>query len=175
MTKYLDAGREFAWAVGLFEGEGSCGVMNRKKVSELGRCPHFRMSLGMSDRDVIRRLHSAMGCGRMEGPVIRPRSKPMWIWVCTRRADIERLLPMMRPYLGVRRRQQVSAVLKVLRDRPPVRVIPPRSSPDCGARSNSASLDYGRHIRRGEAPCQSCTDRWRRYQQRMAARRKAAT
>lgn len=166
-----DTQQQFAWAVGLFEGEGYCGVMNRKLVTEHNRCPHFRMSLGMTDRDVIVRLHAVMGCGRLEGPVRRLRSKPMWVWVCSKRADLERLLPLMLPHLGGRRQQQLQAVLNALRDRPAVRVIPPRSSADCGARSKSASLDYGRHIRRGEAPCQRCTDRWRRYQQRMTARR----
>lgn len=88
----------WAWAAGLFEGEGSV-------INAAGR-----LSVKMTDEDVVRRLHSIVG-GRVYGPysydtqVDGSVRKPAWMWVSDG-ADPGAILRRWWPWLGARRRER---------------------------------------------------------------------
>jgi hypothetical protein len=105
----VTAEADFAWACGLFEGEGS--VIHRGH----GRSMHRGLSLGMTDLDVLERFASIMG-GRIGQRSERGGAyKPMWRWQLARWRDVEPLLRRMLPYMGARRR---GAMEKLLADPP---------------------------------------------------------
>jgi hypothetical protein len=65
---------DYAWAAGLFEGEGSV-MISPKDIPCL--------SLAMSDEDVVRRFADIVGRGRINGPYQYGKGKPMWYWKVT--------------------------------------------------------------------------------------------
>lgn len=101
---------DIAWAAGLYEGEGSCIALKiNDKWGAKRRYP--RISLGMTDEDVVWRFHSIMGVGRVTANKPRPGRKQMWTYQCTRREDCLSIIERLRPYLGTRRLAQVDAVI----------------------------------------------------------------
>lgn len=102
----MSSEQEFAWACGLFEGEGS--ITHKKSKGRVLRV----LSLGSTDEDVVRRFHKVVGVGKVRGPYRSngPRSlpthKPIWHWTCGRWVDGAPLLERMMPFLGDRRREK---------------------------------------------------------------------
>lgn len=102
---------DIAWAVGLFEGEGCIGIWKTQKGRKL---PLIRLSLEMTDRDVVERFCEVVACGRVTGPHVykRPTNrKPTYGWLISNRADVERILLMFQPWLGERRSSKAQEVL----------------------------------------------------------------
>ena len=95
---------EWAWAAGLFEGEGSIYSMDRAKDGH-HQLPVMRLAIQMSDRDVVERFCRIVECGKVGGErrFGREHHKPMYMWVISRRSEIERLLLTMLPWFGERR------------------------------------------------------------------------
>ena len=92
---------EWAWAAGLFEGEGSIIVKRQ------GRRKVLALSLKMTDEDVVRRLHGIVG-GVVFGPYQYQQDdgserKPWWLWR-NDGVDPSRVIRQMWPWLGARRR-----------------------------------------------------------------------
>lgn len=81
----------------LFEGEGCIGI------KRTGNHLYARLTVSMSDEDVVRAFHQRAGCGTVRGPVQRPNRKPMWTWAVGHKAEVRRLLTLWLPYLGERR------------------------------------------------------------------------
>lgn len=103
---------EFAWAIGLYEGEGSCSCTpHRNGKGRLNLRP--RMGLWMTDEDTVRRFAAAVGVGNVYGPRTRTdrSSLPQWGWSVQRMYDVEALLLRMLPHLGERRKAQAQRVL----------------------------------------------------------------
>lgn len=50
----------WAWAAGLFEGEGSIIIQN---YSHGGR--GFKLQLSMVDKDVVKKFHEVVKCGQL--------------------------------------------------------------------------------------------------------------
>ena len=102
--------QEFAWAVGIFEGEGSFILGGAK------RWPALQMKLGMTDEDVIHKASAILGLV-VTGPYAqrplpdgRP-SKPMFR--ATKGGPIARaMIRKMLPYLGSRRRARAEELLR---------------------------------------------------------------
>lgn len=92
---------DIAWAAGLFEGEGSICIFEQKH----NVLPLIRVSIQMTDRDVVERFVQIMGCGRVTGEhrFGREHHKPTYRWHIGNRADVERIVLMLLPYLGERR------------------------------------------------------------------------
>ena len=93
----------FAWAAGLFEGEGTiCAV-------KAGNTMALRIAIGMVDKDIIDRFHSIVGVGVVNGPYAgrKQNHKPIWYWRLGRRSEQIEFVSRIWPYLGERRRQQV--------------------------------------------------------------------
>jgi hypothetical protein len=97
---------EIAWAAGIFEGEGS--IVHYTYEGRKQR----RLTVKMTDEDVVLRLVTATGCGAVTGPEQRREGwKPIWTWNVCRWAEIEYLLQAWRPLLGERRRAKADQLL----------------------------------------------------------------
>lgn len=109
---------EFAWAVGLFEGEGCIGhreetLRGEPRVQLDGTVTRTReLMLATTDLDVLERFHAAVGgVGKIYGPTQRPPHKPIWRWRCGKWADLAPLLERMLPLLGERRAEKARELL----------------------------------------------------------------
>jgi hypothetical protein len=160
MDLIMSTPEEWAWAAGLFEGEGWIG-MNGGTVA---------IAIHMTDRDVLERFQTVLEGGHIQGPYDKgPRRRPMYQYTTGHRDIVRRACQMLLPWLGERRSARVIELSPQIRE-------PRPTSPDCGW---DASTSWGvtRHSRRGEPPCQSCRDRQnatsRAYRARVAARQAA--
>src|ERR1700690_4347536 len=113
-SKQMAEAIEFAWAAGLFEGEG---CISFKPKSPTRASMLRRAAIGMTDLDVIERFHEVVGVGTINGPYV-PRSKvtgkqtkPVWHWRCAKWSDLEPLLVRLEPFMGERRGAAVRPVL----------------------------------------------------------------
>jgi hypothetical protein len=104
----------FAWAAGLFEGEGTVTYSPRTESRKMSR----RVAIGMTDPDVLRHFHEVVGVGYMNGPYARRSTttgneiRPVWTWACSRWSELQPLLERLEPFLGERRGAAVREVLK---------------------------------------------------------------
>jgi hypothetical protein len=89
---------EWAWATGLFEGEGCIHVWPKRNGGVL--------IVRMTDLDILQRFADIAACGIIRGPlaVAQPHHKPSYEWRVSRWPDTVRVLQAMYPLLGVRRR-----------------------------------------------------------------------
>lgn len=99
MPSDLDIG----WVAGLIEGEGTFSI---------GKDHSCRMSVRMTDEDVLIRAHAAFG-GTLAGPYQEvPRVKPIWCWSITRREILIPFLNMILPHMGDRRSARIQELLE---------------------------------------------------------------
>ena len=104
----------FAWAAGIFEGEGtlSFGPRSEGKGGTLRRA-----SVGMTDGDVVQHFYEVVGVGHLNGPYARRSAatgkehKPMYFWTCQRWPDLEGFLRRLEPFLGQRRGDRAREML----------------------------------------------------------------
>ncbi len=92
----------WAWAAGLFEGEGS---VNRRRYG-------YSITVSMTDRDVLLRFYTALECGRLYGPY-QPknlRAKKVWKWVVSDKAGILQFQERVGALLCSRRKVQLRPV-----------------------------------------------------------------
>lgn len=95
---------ELGWLAGLLEGEG-CFHVQRE------RWP--RITLQMTDEDVVRRLYEVTQVGRVNGPYFTSghAQKPAWRWIVSKRDDVEDLLIAVYPLMGERRQAKIQTCL----------------------------------------------------------------
>lgn len=100
---------DFAWAVGLFEGEGCIGTTKN----------HYcvRLTLVSTDEDVVRRFQHVVGFGRLNGPHKGqgPNSKPSWVWAKSGQ-EAELFLAEMLPFMCERRASRAREVIALRAD-----------------------------------------------------------
>lgn len=96
---------DFAWFVGVFEGEG-CITLERQRPT---------LRIAMADEDIIRRVHAIAGVGYVFVSIRdkNPLHKPMWSWGTSRQGQSINLLWRMLPLLGERRAARAWEVLEV--------------------------------------------------------------
>jgi hypothetical protein len=99
---------DWAWAAGLFEGEGNIHKFQNKGGMGL----HLRLRVSSTDRDVLDHLVSIAG-GGYTGPyhMDNPRHKPIWLWSLNRQNDVLKVMSHFYPYLGERRRARWDEVI----------------------------------------------------------------
>ena len=114
---------ELAWLTGIWEGEGSWMYKRgRTRTYPNGKTytekPHMRMTMGMTDQDIMERVGVIMD-GRSithtdGGPVHKAAGqKPMYI--ITLQGDAaRRWTELMKPYLGKRRQQKYQFIMEQL-------------------------------------------------------------
>lgn len=106
-----DTAADWAWAAGLFEGEGSavCTPYFKKRT----RYQRF-LVVTSTDADVLEKFCAIVGAGvvrynqRRNAPV---HYKPVHRWTCSNWSDIERIARGFLPWLCERRRQAVEFLL----------------------------------------------------------------
>ena len=111
---------EVAWLAGLWEGEGCWYINPERKWWSNQRQKYYtssayiRMSLGMTDRDVVERVAAIMD-GRKVRHEYRskknPNHKDMY-WMQLQGAAAYRWTMHMKPYLGERRKHKIDWIMK---------------------------------------------------------------
>jgi hypothetical protein len=93
---------DFAWAAGLFEGEGC--------ITYTQKAPVLRMN--MTDRDVLERFASVMG-SHITGPYTSRTKggKPFYQWHLGGIRQTQAALRKLWPYLGERRRARAALMI----------------------------------------------------------------
>lgn len=99
----------WAWAAGLFEGEGC--IRHSRGTS----CR--RLALNMTDLDVLQTFQAVVGAGslRERKQNVPKHWKRSWAWNCSTWSEVERIGRRMLPYLHARRRAKMQ---ELLADRP---------------------------------------------------------
>lgn len=98
---------EAAWVAGLLEGEGSFELTDSANRRRLG------VVCAMSDRDVVERLLTVVGAGRIYVRTPQPPrgNKTMYAWTLTNRPEVAQLISEIRPFMGERRSAKIDAML----------------------------------------------------------------
>lgn len=152
---------QLAWFAGLFEGEGTF---------ETSKASTVRMTIGMTDEDVIERVQ-ALFPGRPIGvrPDMKPvqsnynKPRPVYVWRVSEGREVRRIIELILPWLGKRRRKRALEVLAHLDSR---HVPGTPLKPEC----KSGHMMSGDNLvrRGGQSPywrCRQCAeDSQRRYQ-----------
>lgn len=108
-----------AWVAGIIEGEGCLGLhMKQPKKSE--PYPMFKISVNMTDEDVIKKLHAYVGAGTISGPCFHknPKFKPFWRWHVNRRDIVYLLCSLLLPHFGNRRAAKAQKIMEAINQTP---------------------------------------------------------
>jgi len=111
IDKKLWTDTNLAWLAGLIEGEGHLGCTSRGRK-------RYRISLGMTDEDVVRKAHKIAGMGVVRGP-LKPTGlgkKKSWMWDVSRRSHCLELLQTIRHWFGHRRLAKVVQLEKSVKN-----------------------------------------------------------
>jgi hypothetical protein len=79
---------ELGWVAGILEGEGCCFVTTRSKGG-YGPYVYARVTVCMTDRDILERLQRVTGIGTLEKIRERenPQHKPISQWIVCRNQE----------------------------------------------------------------------------------------
>lgn len=115
---------ETAWVAGIMEGEG-CFTIRRAPASKIKL---LQVYCGMSDEDVIRKLHSIVGFGSVHTTnrtdPARASHKTIYAWNCAKRSVVIPFLEAIRPHMGARRTAKIDEMLQYALDNPPYSPAP---------------------------------------------------
>lgn len=109
---------QLGWVAGIIEGEGSISVTAAQKIGNVYTYP--LVIVGMTDEDVVRRLHEWSGIGRVTGPFCPPSrgtNKPHWCWSVNKISHVEALCAAIAPFLSERRQEQVRVMRQKIAER----------------------------------------------------------
>lgn len=101
---------KLAWAAGVFEGEGCFSLATRSDRSESK--PQACAVLRMTDEDIVHRFYEIIGVGSVSRH--EPSSggtKPFWQWSARGHDSVLRVVTMLWPWLGMRRRFRAEEVV----------------------------------------------------------------
>ncbi len=92
-----------AWAAGLFEGEGYCGIRGTQRQPAV--------TVQMTDEDVVRRFCASVGRGSVRRYHYPPR-KVTWQWSVQGASDVLHVLGLLWGHLGERRQERAYEVIE---------------------------------------------------------------
>lgn len=98
----------FAWAAGLYEGEGCLSCRHTATVE---------LKIKMTDLDVLQRFQSIFNIGSITqsaSPSLQPHWKPIWTFRVSNQAGVRKILSAITPYLGIRRGYKAQNVLDAI-------------------------------------------------------------
>jgi|SRR6185437_4290006 len=99
---------EIAWLAGIFEGEGTLDFDKK--------CNTVRMTICMTDKDVLDRVCQVAGFGKVIPKTspsrMGPKKKPMYQWRIGNRAECLLLANAIFPWLGERRKARISEAIQ---------------------------------------------------------------
>lgn len=107
-----------AWAAGIYEGEGCIVPI----VGTTGRM-QVQLNVGSTDLDVLEKLLSVTGFGRITGPYLRDDRKPKWCWRAHGWETAKTIFAAFEPHLCSRRTKRYLEVL-AMQPPPPNRFQP---------------------------------------------------
>lgn len=151
-----------AWVAGILEGEGSFTLgAEGYRAGGKPRIRQIQVTCGMTDEDVIRRLHRLAGIGNLHlGRRRDPRranAKQMYVWQASKRLDVLPFLREIRPLMGERRGARIDELLDYAEKSPLIYHQPLI----CGTR---------RAYRKG-CRCEKCRAETARYQRELRRRK----
>lgn len=95
-----------AWLAGIIEGEGSI------EYGAGSRGNYYKVTVEMTDLDVVDRVHRIAGCGTLRGPYWHPKStKEIWKWAVQNRPAVLALLQVIYPLMGIRRQTKIEDLM----------------------------------------------------------------
>lgn len=101
---------KLGWVAGILEGEGSFTLSSSK-----GRSKRIRVSVEMTDIDVVEGLYEVTGIGRVYICTQRkPEWKPSRVWAVSVRQDCFDLMQAVYPLMGKRRSAKIDECLAIL-------------------------------------------------------------
>lgn len=161
---------EAAWLAGLFEGEG---------CFEIARNGGTRITIRMTDRDVIDRVNILFPCTGIG--IVRPRRaaggyyKDQYAWRINDPDKVREFIGLVLPWLGERRSARAAEVLGHLDTRPG---IGGRNRNKTHCAEGHEYTPENTYLRPGTTHrhCRKCRDTWSRdYAARKASRQAAAS
>lgn len=111
---------QFAWVVGLYEGEGTCFLVTHKPGKKNAGQKVPMIALEMVDPEPLERAMKITGLGRFNGPYNRVNhlsTLPHYRWVICAQSQVVQFLDLAWPLLSERRRAQALPVLEWTRQR----------------------------------------------------------
>jgi len=97
---------DYAWAAGLFEGEGSFSLINYPGISR-----GIKASMCSTDEDVLHRFCRIVNVGRVGGPYKNSTHKPYWRWQIGSFEGTQAVIAYFWNWFGLRRRARATDVL----------------------------------------------------------------
>lgn len=98
---------DLAWIAGLLEGEGYFCI--NRDGRGLTRGATLQAGCGMTDRDVIHRLHRLIGVGHIS--IEKTTNKPVYRWRCNNTSAYA-LMILLQPSMGQRRQKTIRHLIK---------------------------------------------------------------
>jgi hypothetical protein len=124
-----ETSEEFAWAAGVFDGEGSVCLLRHRTHAGHFLAEASVTQSGTGVPEVLLRLQQIAGCGRIYGPYAQKDSVlPVYRWKCYRSRQVEDFIAGLWPWLGEVKRKQAERAIEVLRSQP----VLPRGNPAWG-------------------------------------------
>lgn len=111
LTKPFVVNREqLAWAAGIFEGEGTIAT---RRIGKREQDRAIVASIRMTDEDVIKRFHSIVKVGNVQGPSKpkNPKWKPLWTWQTGSFEGSQAVTALLWAWLCSRRRAKIVKLL----------------------------------------------------------------
>ena len=101
------------WVVGILEGEGCFGAYVDKRRSDAWT---VKVQMESTDQDVVLRLNSIIPGRIWESNYPSktksfPNAKDSWRWAVSDKTSVKDLCVMVRPYMSIRRQEQIDKVL----------------------------------------------------------------
>lgn len=114
MTSTVEKQRiDWAWAAGLFEGEGSI-VIYQQRANTINPPPKsVILALAMTDQDVVNRFVAIVGYGNAHPEKLREPYKQSWRWQTGCKREVKRILESFLPLLGDRRREKALEAIEL--------------------------------------------------------------
>jgi hypothetical protein len=172
-----------AWAAGLYDGEG-CSALLHHRTHAGHMTPELSVtqSSGAGPPEVLRRFAAIVHAGAVSGPYAqRSSTKDVYRWKASARADAERVIELLWPFLGTIKRAQARSLLDTLAAQP----LLPRGNPAWGRHKTHcvhgheyASSRLRAYVSRGAGvprrDNQSCLVCLREYARRQREKRRSA-
>lgn len=174
-----------AWAAGFFDAEGYIGAVRVRRVrSET----YIRPRASVEQRslhcvpEVLIRFHAAIGSyGAIQGPKLRARREPIYVWQSAKQTDIDAVVATLSPWLGPIKRLAFEVVTQRLAGQAPLtrgggqfgrtKTVCKRGHDYSDARSYTVVLPSGNSsLVRICRPCAAERDRAARMRRRASAR-----
>jgi hypothetical protein len=104
-----------AWVAGLIEGEGTFNIRKYKSKK------YITIKVVSTDFDVIEKLNSIIGCGRINGPydrsTPRKKKKPFLVWCLHEITPQIELMNAILPHMGKRRSERIKECLGLINEK----------------------------------------------------------